>query len=64
MKESNSSLISEFIIEKPVSYSKKLIKKYFKGITYNNSSLIKILKHEKYGKGLEYYLTFDAVEEL
>ncbi|EAR89539.1 hypothetical protein TTHERM_00160540 (macronuclear) [Tetrahymena thermophila SB210] len=60
----NIQLVSEFIIEKPAPYSVKLIKRYFERVNYNNFCLIKIIKHQNYGKGFEYFLTFDAIDEL
>ncbi|KAL4470309.1 hypothetical protein ABPG74_011920 [Tetrahymena malaccensis] len=64
LKKQNESLVQDFIFHKPYRYCIKLIKKYFKQMTYNNSSLIRLIKHEQYGKGLEYFLTFDAAEQL
>ncbi|KAL4470310.1 hypothetical protein ABPG74_011921 [Tetrahymena malaccensis] len=60
----NIQLVSEFIIEKPAPYSVKLIKRYFERVNYNNFCLVKIIKHQNYGKGFEYFLTFEAVHEL
>ncbi|KAL4470314.1 hypothetical protein ABPG74_011925 [Tetrahymena malaccensis] len=60
----NSDLVSDFITNKPIKYSIKLIKKYFDKISYNNYTLIKIIKHENYGKGFEYFLTFEVLDGL
>ncbi|KAL4470311.1 hypothetical protein ABPG74_011922 [Tetrahymena malaccensis] len=64
LKLQNESLVSDFIFQKPYDYCRKLIKKYFKDIKYNNQSLVKLVQHKQYGKGLEYFLTFDAYDEL
>ncbi|KAL4470312.1 hypothetical protein ABPG74_011923 [Tetrahymena malaccensis] len=64
LKPENKNLVQDFIFHKPYDYCRKIIKKYFKQITYNNQSLIRLIQHEQYGKGLEYFLTFDASEEL
>ncbi|KAL4502404.1 hypothetical protein ABPG72_011991 [Tetrahymena utriculariae] len=64
LNEQNESLVSEFIFQKTYDYCKKLIKKYFKDIKYNNQSLIKLVQHRQYGKGLEYFLTFDVYDQL
>ncbi|EWS75969.1 hypothetical protein TTHERM_000158528 (macronuclear) [Tetrahymena thermophila SB210] len=64
LREQNESLVSDFIFQKPYSYCKRLIKKYFKNIKYNNQCLVKLVQHKQYGKGLEYFLTFDAYNEL
>ncbi|KAL4502403.1 hypothetical protein ABPG72_011990 [Tetrahymena utriculariae] len=60
----NTLLVSEFIVEKPAPYSIKLIKRYFERVNYNNFCLVKIIKHQNYGKGFEYFLTFEAVDEM
>jgi len=60
----NQEILADFIMEKPYPYALKLVRKYFKNITFSNNDLLKILNHEKYSKALEYYLTFDAFEWL
>ncbi|KAL4502407.1 hypothetical protein ABPG72_011994 [Tetrahymena utriculariae] len=60
----NNDLVSDFITNKPIKYSIKLIKKHFDKINYNNYTLIKIIKHENYGKGFEYFLTFEVLDGL
>ncbi|EAR89536.2 hypothetical protein TTHERM_00158530 (macronuclear) [Tetrahymena thermophila SB210] len=64
INKKNSDLVSDFITNKPIKYSIKLIKKYFDKINYNNYTLIKIIKHENYGKGFEYFLTFEVLDGL
>ncbi|EWS75970.1 hypothetical protein TTHERM_000158529 (macronuclear) [Tetrahymena thermophila SB210] len=64
IKKQNIQLVSEFIFEKPAPYSIKLVKKYFDKFNYNNFSLIKIIKHQNYGRGFEYFLTFEALDVL
>ncbi|KAL4470313.1 hypothetical protein ABPG74_011924 [Tetrahymena malaccensis] len=63
-KKQNLQVVSEFIFEKPAPYSIKHVKRYFDKINYNNQTIIKIIKHQNYSKGFEYFLTFEALAAL